>query len=266
MPDQPERPSSSGRRVTHRITNRITPGAAAALAVTAVLIVVGIVALTLGLRGSPGPPQPASVGVRSAVPTASAPPAPTDAGPTATAGPGGPAAPSSSTRTSSPAKGGAAGIGNFLEASEPTGIEIPSIGVRSTHFVPLGIQRDGTISVPGTAQEVGLYGAGPTPGQLGPAVLAAHVDTPAGVPGIFHELGRVKAGDIVKVSRRDGSHLTFTVDRVAAFKKTQFPTELVYKGDFTQAEIRLVTCGGPTDTRNEYRDNVIVFGHLSSVT
>ena len=273
MPDQPERPSSSGRRVTHRvtnrITNRITPGAAAALAVTAVLLVVGIIALTLGLRGTAGPSQPASVGVRSAVPTASAPPAPTDAGRTATTGsggPSGPAAPRSSTGTVSPAKGGAAGIGNFLEASEPTGIEIPSIGVRSTHFVPLGIQRDGTISVPGTAQEVGLYGAGPTPGQLGPAVLAAHVDTPSGVPGIFHALGRVKAGDVVKVSRRDGSHLTFTVDRVAAFKKTQFPTELVYKGDFTQAEIRLVTCGGPTDSRNEYRDNVIVFGHLSSVT
>ena len=116
--------------------------------------------------------------------------------------------------------------------------------MRSSHFVPLRVQRDGTISVPGTAQEVGLYDAGPTPGQLGPSVLAAHVDTPSGVPGIFHELGRVKAGDVVTVSRRDGSHLTFTVDRVAAYTKTQFPTELVYKGDFTRAEIRLVTCGG----------------------
>ena len=42
--------------------------------------------------------------------------------------------------------------------------------------------------MPGTAQEIGLYEDGPTPGQLGPAVIAAHVDTPAGVPGIFHEL------------------------------------------------------------------------------
>ena len=257
MPDHPEQPSSSGRRVTRRIT----PGVAAALAVTAVLLVVGIVALTLGLRGTPGPPQPAA----GRVPSASA-PLTTGVGPSASSGPGGTPTPSSTAGTSTPATGRAGGIGNFLEASPPTAIEIPSIGVRSTHFVPLGIQRDGTISVPGTAQEVGLYDAGPTPGQLGPAVLAAHVDTPSGVPGIFHELGRVKAGDIVKVSRRDGSHLTFTVDRVAAFKKTQFPTELVYKGDFTKAEIRLVTCGGPTDSRNEYRDNVVVFGHLSSAT
>ncbi|KRF38080.1 hypothetical protein ASG96_16475 [Terrabacter sp. Soil810] len=120
--------------------------------------------------------------------------------------------------------------------------------MRSSHFVPLRVQRDGTISVPGTAQEVGIYDADPTPGQLGPSVLAAHVDTPSGVPGIFHELGRVKAGDVVTVSRREGSHLTFTVDRVAAYTKTQFPTDLVYKGDVTRAEIRLVTCGGPDPT------------------
>ena len=259
MPDHPEQPSSSGRRVTRRIT----PGVAAALAVTAVLLVVGIVALTLGLRGTPGPPQPAAgAGVPSSLRT----PTTSGSSPSASPGQGGTPTPSSTAGTSTPATGGAGGIGDFLEASAPTAIEIPSIGVRSTHFVPLGIQRDGTISVPGTAQEVGLYDAGPTPGQLGPAVLAAHVDTPSGVPGIFHELGRVKAGDVVKVSRRDGSHLTFTVDRVAAYKKTQFPTELVYKGDFTQAEIRLVTCGGPTDSRNEYRDNVVVFGHLTSAT
>ncbi|NUP78868.1 MAG: class F sortase [Nonomuraea sp.] len=130
--------------------------------------------------------------------------------------------------------------------------------------MPLSIQRDGTLSVPGTAQEVGLYDAGPTPGQLGPAVLAAHVDTPAGVPGIFANLRQVKTGDLVKISRQDGTHLSFTVDRVDSFRKTQFPTHQVYDGDFTHAEIRLVTCGGPTDDRNEYRDNVIVFGHLTT--
>ena len=230
---------------------RVTPGVAAALAVTSVLLVVGVVALTLGLRGarrrvrrSPrrrggrdvDPAGRVHQRVRQLRPQRR---------PPVSAGHRHPARRSA---VVSPATGGASGIGDFLEASAPTAIEIPSIGVRSTHFVPLDIQRDGTISVPGTAQEVGLYDAGPTPGQLGPAVLAAHVDTPSGVPGIFHELGRVKAGDVVKVSRRDGSRLTFTVDRVTAFRKTQFPTELVYKGDFTRAEIRLVTCGGPTDT------------------
>ncbi|GAA2471036.1 class F sortase [Terrabacter carboxydivorans] len=257
---QPEPASAStGRRVT-----RLSAGVAAALAATAVLVVVGIVALVLGLRGSsgaPGSPQQAVAAATSTGRSAS-PSAQPSTRPSASPGQGGTPA-----TTKSGASGSdGSGIGDFLEASEPTSLEIPSIGVRSTHFVPLSIQRNGTISVPGTAQEVGLYDAGPTPGQLGPSVLAAHVDTPSGVPGIFHELRRVKVGDVVKVTRQDGSHLTFTVDRVQAFEKTQFPTELVYRGDFSKAEIRLVTCGGPTDSRNEYRDNVVVFGHLTSST
>jgi len=251
MPERPQSPS--GRRVSS--------GVAAALAATAVLVVIGLVALVLGLRGAgtSGPPQPAAAGLPPATSVAR-PPGPSPTGPSTSPGQGG-------TPTAGPRPAaGSGGIGSFLEASEPTSLEIPSIGLRSSRFVSLGIQRDGTISVPGTAQEVGIYDAGPTPGQLGPAVLAAHVDTPSGVPGIFHELKRVKRGDVVEVGRQDGTHLTFTVDRVAAYRKTQFPTELVYKGAFTKAEIRLVTCGGPTDSRNEYRDNVVVFGHLTSAT
>jgi sortase (surface protein transpeptidase) len=237
---------------------RVTTGVVAALAATAVLLVVGVVALVLGLRttsGTPGPPPPA------AAPASSPPSSLASTSSTSQSG----SEPTNPPGAANKAPSGAtADIGDFLDASEPTSIEIPSIGVRSMTFVPLRVQADGTISVPGTAQEIGLYDDGPTPGQLGPSVIGAHVDTPAGVPGIFHQLGRVKAGDAVKVARRDGSHLTFTVDRVAAYKKSEFPTELVYKGDFTKAEIRLVTCGGPTDSRNEYRDNVVVFGHLTS--
>ena len=237
--------------------SRVTPGVAAAAAVTVVLLVVGVVALVLGLRGPAG---------STASPDAAGPPQPAT-GPDSTApvSPG-PTTPSSPAPSASPGQGGTPTVrfGAFLPASAPTSIEIPAIGLRSTTFVPLRVQRDGTISVPGTAQEVGLYDAGPTPGQRGPSIVAAHVDTPSGVPGIFYQLGRVEVGNVVKVAREDGSHLTFTVDRVTAFRKSQFPTELVYKGDFTRSEIRLVTCGGPTDSRNEYRDNVVVFGHLTS--
>ena len=79
-----------------------------------------------------------------------------------------------------------------------------------------------------------------------------------------NRLGAVKRGDQVRITRADRSRLVFTVDQVQAFRKTAFPTDQVYRGDFTRAEIRLVTCGGPVDNANEYRDNVVVFGHLTS--
>ena len=245
MTEPAHTPSTPGRR--------LTTGVATAVAATAVLLVVGVVALVLGQRGaSPdagasGLPPPAAgpAAPGTSVPDIGTPPATHS-----------PAAGRDDTSTRGPGS---------VAASEPTFVQIPSIGVQSRTFVPLTVQRDGTISVPGTAQEVGLYRDGPTPGELGPAVLAAHVDTPAGVPGIFAELRKVKVGDLVRITRQDGIHLTFSVDRVAAYKKTAFPTDLVYKSDFRHAELRLVTCGGPTDSRNEYRDNVIVFAHLSHV-
>lgn len=110
---------------------------------------------------------------------------------------------------------------------------------------------------------MGLYSGGPTPGELVPSVLAAHVDSTKG-PGIFYRLGDIRTGDKVKVTRADGSRLTFVVDKVEQYPKDRFPTDLVYHGHFTSAEIRLVTCGGTFDKVKHYLDNLVVFGHLGS--
>ena len=248
-------------------------GTLGAAAIAVVLLLVGLVALVAGFRGQQGPPMPAEL-VAAAAPTSGAAPAsetPGGAGPTP--GRGTPSTPSTgSTRPAAPAArpGQAAAppasMGRFLPASQPTQLEIPSIGLSARTFVPLRVQGDGSISVPRTADEVGLFDGGPTPGQLGPAVLAAHVDTPSGRRGVFYELGAVKPGATVKVARADGTRLTFTVDRVTAYPKASFPTSLVYYGDYKRPEIRLVTCAGPVDSRNEYRDNVVVFGHLTAVS
>ncbi len=236
-------------------------------AVVVVLVVIGSLLLLLGLRGTSGPPEPQS-GPMLGTPTAttsttsqgasgaSAGPKPSE--PTAASGePTQPAA--------APQPDAQPAFGQSLGASPPVGIEIPSIQVKATSFVDLGLASDGTITVPGSAGEVGFYAPGPTPGELGPAVLAAHVDSKQG-PGIFYRLGSVKAGDQVIIHRQDGTTTTFAVDKVASYPKDHFPTDEVYHGSFTQSEIRLVTCGGPFDTIKHYLDNVIVFGHLTSTS
>jgi sortase A len=45
----------------------------------------------------------------------------------------------------------------------------------------------------------------PEPGERGTAVFAAHRDTH------FHGLGAIRTGDEIRVTRRDGRHVTFTV-------------------------------------------------------
>jgi sortase (surface protein transpeptidase) len=235
-------------------------GTVRAAAATVALFLVGVLALVLGIRGSDGPPQPVAV---AAAPSSTS---TSDIGaePTTSPSPGtkpslGPVA-----ETSTPAKKKVSQprLGRLLPASDPVALEIPSIGVKSSNFVDLQVAENGTLDVPGSADEVGFYTGGPTPGQFGPAVLGAHVDSTEG-PGIFYHLGAVKPGAKIHIARKDKSRVTFVVDKVEVHPKDDFPTEAVYRGRFDRAEIRLVTCGGTFDRKKHYLDNVVVFGHLA---
>ena len=149
----------------------------------------------------------------------------------------------------------------MLPASDPVALDIPAIGVKSVDFVGLALAKDGSIEVPTDFAQPGWYTLGPTPGELGPAVISGHVDSKKG-PAIFYRLGAVKAGEQVKVGRKDGSSATFVIDKVARYAKADFPTRLVY-GPTKRAEIRLITCGGAFDqATGHYVDNIVVFGHL----
>ena len=150
--------------------------------------------------------------------------------------------------------------GLVLPESEPVAVSIPRIGVRST-LVKLGLDDEGEMEVPAPA-DVGWYSRGPSPGALGPAVIAGHV-TWNGTPEVFYRLRTMRDGDQVSVTRKDGKTAVFTVTRVAQFSKSRFPTREVY-GAIDHAGLRLITCGG-TYAGNKYLDNVIVFARLEAV-
>lgn len=234
-------------------------GTFAAAAVAVALLMVGVLALVLGFRGSDGPPQPVAVAAASGSTSAGEAEASTSASPRQTTD----APPRPAVKPPAAKKQSGTRIGRFLPASAPVALEIPSINVESANFVDLEVAKDGTIDVPGSADEVGFYTGGPTPGQMGPAVLGAHVDSRKG-PGVFYNLGAVKPGAKINITRQDKSRTTFVVDRVAVYPKDDFPTEEVYRGDFQRSEIRLVTCGGTFDRVKHYLDNVVVFGHLDA--
>ena len=205
-------------------------------AAAAVLAIAGAFLLVLGLRGHAGPPQPIQPAVVAA-------PAPT---PSATAVPAAPAT----------------DLGPILPASEPVALDIPSIGVHSTALAALSVGADGVLPAPTDYAQPGWYTGGPNPGQLGPAVIAGHVDGPSG-PAVFYRLGQLTPGAEVDVTRADGTVATFTIDSVASYAKADFPTSLVYGNTTDRAEIRLITCGGAFDrSTGHYVDNIVAFGHL----
>ncbi|HEV3294671.1 MAG TPA: sortase, partial [Streptosporangiaceae bacterium] len=125
--------------------------------------------------------------------------------------------------------------------SAPVALRIPAIGV-AVPVSALGLNPDGTVQVPADFQEPGWYRLGPSPGQVGSAVILGHVDSYQG-PAVFFRLRSLRPGDRVEVSLADGVTARFVVDAVAMYPKKQFPARLVY-GSRGFSALQLVTCGG----------------------
>lgn len=149
-----------------------------------------------------------------------------------------------------------------LTRSVPTHLRISRVGI-DTDLISLGLNPDRSIEVPPdtAGSPAGWYRNLASPGEPGPAVILGHLDSPAD-KGVFFNLGAVRQGDTVEVSRRDGSSVTFTVDMVAAYSRAAFPTAGVY-GRTTHPGLRLVTCGGKFTAANGYEDSVIVFASMT---
>jgi sortase (surface protein transpeptidase) len=146
-------------------------------------------------------------------------------------------------------------------ASLPTQLSIPTIGVASS-LQSLGLLKDGTLQPPTSYGEAGWYAKGVIPGNVGPAVIAGHVDSVSG-PGVFYRLRDLRVGDVVSIKRQNGSTLNFVVDDIHAYAKADFPTTVVY-GPTALPELRLVTCTGDFDpAAHSYLSNLVVSAHLS---
>ncbi len=138
----------------------------------------------------------------------------------------------------------------------PVAIRIPRLGVDSS-LVPIVVDDTGALQPPPSPDVAGWYTASAVPGDLGPTIIAGHVDSRTG-PGVFNGLDSLKPGDKVEVVRSDGRTVTFWVLSTDTFDKDRFPTESVY-GPAPVPELRLITCGGRFDhNAGRYLANVIV--------
>jgi hypothetical protein len=219
----------------------------------AVFTASGAIAIALAVaaqRHAPEPPRSAagSLGPAAASTRPSERPRPSDAGPAARSSP-------------DPAS---QAVGPVLPRSKPVLIDIPAIGVRST-LQYLGLTAQGTLQVPAPGphyNQAAWYKLSPTPGSPGPAVISGHVDSAAQGRSVFYNLGDLRPGDKVLVTRADGLVAVFGVDGVRHYPKDHFPSLLVY-GNTRHAALRLITCGGPFDyATGHYVDNVVVFASL----
>lgn len=135
-------------------------------------------------------------------------------------------------------------------------ISIPAIGVES-RIVAVGLRSDGEMETP----DFGLaawYTEGPRPGEAGPAVVIAHVDSRAG-PDVFFRLRELTAGDTISIARADGSTGRWRVRSSEHTPKDELPTQRIWNNT-KEPVLRLITCGGAFDReKRSYVENVVVY-------
>jgi sortase (surface protein transpeptidase) len=146
----------------------------------------------------------------------------------------------------------------------PIAVRIPTIGL-SVWLTQLGLNADGTVEVPTSVKVPGWFSPGPSPGQVGSAVILGHVDSYQG-PGVFFQLRTLQPGNQINVNLADGVVATFQVTSVVMYPKTQFPDQQVY-GSNGSSELQLVTCGGTFDPQTgHYLSNIVVYSSFVSAT
>nr|WP_240926835.1 sortase [Rhodococcus kroppenstedtii] len=151
-----------------------------------------------------------------------------------------------------------------VRALVPVRVSAPTMDLDEP-LIELGLNPDNTMEVPKDHDDVGWFTGGGRPGrldapeQVGPTVLAGHVDSTTG-PSVFFRLRELAVGDDVTVTTQQGIDARYRVTDIGDYPKSEFPTARVF-GAVPRDEIRLITCSGGFDDRaNSYEDNLVVYG------
>jgi LPXTG-site transpeptidase (sortase) family protein len=143
--------------------------------------------------------------------------------------------------------------------ADPVGLRIDKLDVDAPIDAYGVDERTGEMAVPDNATDVAWYKFGPSPGDAGSAVLAAHVDLASSGPGVFFELQTLNEGDRVVVSYEDGSEMRFRVVARVTYEKDELPLDVIFSRQGPPV-LTLITCGGGFNSNiARYDSNVVVY-------
>jgi len=137
-------------------------------------------------------------------------------------------------------------------------ITVASLGIEAD-IDPVGVEVDGSMTIPKSASRVGWYRYGPAPtDEQGNTVLAGHVDTAAEGPGALFRLRQAEVGTRITVTDAAGIIHEYEVAGKESVVKAALPVEEIFARDGRPLLV-LVTCGGEFQPElRSYRENIIV--------
>lgn len=140
---------------------------------------------------------------------------------------------------------------------------IPSIGV-DAEFSFKQVPPSGQMPNPNGPKDVAYYdfgqwpGLGGVPGLGGNVVLAGHVDYINYGPAVFWDLTKLKAGDRIQITMKDGALIEYVVEFNKTFEVSDADWSSIVAATGDES-VTLITCGGEFEA-GHYSDRRIVWG------
>lgn len=157
-------------------------------------------------------------------------------------------------------------INNYeVPPANPRYIFIPKINVSKTRVKALGINKNGEVAVPDNIYDAGWYTGSVKPGQIGAMFIFGHISSWQ-ANGIFHDLNKLKAGDLVTVERGDGKKYTYAVNSSKIYQADKVDMNQVLKPITPgTAGLNLMTCAGKVKPgTSEFTERLVVFTTLKN--
>ncbi len=115
------------------------------------------------------------------------------------------------------------------------------------------------METPQSADDVGWFAPGVSPGEPGNAVITGHLDTPVTPQAVFAHLRRVRMGDPVEIDTASGT-IAFRVTAIESYPVDAVPMQRVF-GAASGAHLNLITCDGEwLRERRTYARRLVVYG------
>lgn len=143
------------------------------------------------------------------------------------------------------------------DGSLPYKLTIPKLGVNG-YFVQVGINKQGALAVPSNIWQVGWAKSSAKPkDNSGVVVVNGHVHGPT-KPGIFANLHKLVAGDLVSIIDSGGTKYSYKVVTTKNYKAGETGPELYESVSADKQGLNLITCSGKI-VNDEYQERTIVF-------
>lgn len=97
-----------------------------------------------------------------------------------------------------------------VAADRPRYLSIPKLGISNSRIIAVGVKSNGELGTPNNIFDVGWYESSGKPGKGKTMVIDGHNGGPH-VHGVFKDLPKLAAGDIIKIERGDGTVFNYRV-------------------------------------------------------